>query len=164
MKKEIKRKLRTDKALNSKRSYYVLKFYRLQHQAYIEKSKTKLLFYSIVKEIVFFFLRLDAQISYKAYIGENIRLPHCAQGVVISAKAHIENNQTIYHQVTIGINENLREELQRIVIHENCYMSCGCKIISCEVGKNTKIGPNAVVYQNIPEGSLYVNSGIIIKK
>jgi len=157
--KKIKESLSIDKKLNNKRSYAVLKWYRLEHKAYVENKKVKLKILSMLKEIVFLCLRIDAQISYKAQIGDNIRILHSGGGVVISSKAIIHDYQTIYHQVTIGINENLPEKDQPIIIEENCYLSCGCKIISCRIGKNSKIGPNAVVYKDIPEGSLFINIG-----
>ena len=113
-----------------------------------------------VKSILFFFLQIDSQISYKAVIGYNIRLLHRGNGVVISAKAILGNNLTIYHQVTIGINENKPVSEQTIVIKDNCYLSAGCKVISCTIGENCKIGPNAVVYKDLPSGSLYVSSNI----
>lgn len=118
---------------------------------------------AILKEISFFVLRIDCQISYKAIIGDNIRLPHSGMGVVISSKATIYDNQTIYHQVTIGVNENLPEEKRKIIIHENCYFSAGCKVINCEIGKNVKVGPNAVVYKDLPANCLYVSENLLKK-
>lgn len=82
---------------------------------------------------------------------------------MISAKAILGNNLTIYHQVTVGINENKPVEQQTIRIMDNCYLSAGCKIISCTVGENSKIGPNAVVYKDLPAGSLYVSSNQLLR-
>ena len=162
MKNKLKKSLSIDKSINSYKSYLVLFFYRNLHLAYLKNSKLCLLFYLVLREITFNLLGITAQISYKADIGDNIRLPHSAMGVVISSKAVISSNQTIYHQVTIGINENLPQEKQKIQINENCYLSCGCKIISAEVGKNCKIGPNAVVFKNLPDNTVYVCKGMEI--
>ena len=120
-----------------------------------------LILLTFIKELVFFFLRIDAQISEKALIGDNIRLPHSGNGVIISSKAVIEDNVTIYHQVTIGINEFKALEEQHVVIRKNCYLSAGCKVINCEVGEKSKIGPNAVVYKDIPPNSFYVSDNIL---
>lgn len=103
-------------------------------------------------------LGMNSQISYKAKIGENIRFPHKAQGVVISAHAIIVDNITIYHQVTIGINENKCKDLQRVIIKDNCYLSAGCKVISCIIGENCKIAPNVCVYKNLEPNSLAYNA------
>lgn len=159
----LKENLRLDRKNNSTKSYLILYFYRKMHAASLKKHhKLRLKLWTIFKEIVFFFIGVNAQISYKAEIGSDIRLLHSGMGVVISSKAIIENHQTIYHQVTIGINENKPVELQRIIIHDNCYLSVGCKIISCEVGAGSKIGPNAVVYKDLPENSLYVTQNTLL--
>jgi serine O-acetyltransferase len=107
----------------------------------------------MIWEVTKIILNINCQISYMATIGSNIRLPHIAEGVIISPKAEIGNYVTIFHQVTIGINESLSEEKQAISIGDGCYISAGAKIISCKIGKNVKIGPNAVVYKNIEDNS-----------
>ena len=106
------------------------------------------------KNILYLILRINEQISYEAKIGNNIRLPHCAMGVVISSKAIIGDNVTIYHQVTIGVNENKPEDKKQVEICDNCYLSTGCKIISCKIGINCKIAPNAVVYKDLPPNTM----------
>lgn len=164
MNKKLISNLLIDRKINSMRSFIILMFYRLMNWSYVTKHiGIRLFILSILKEFFYFILRIDCQISYKANIGKNIRLLHCGMGVVISSKAIIEDNQTIYHQVTIGINENLPPEMQPILIHSNCYLSTGCKIISCELGENSKIGPNAVVYKDLPENTLYVSENKILK-
>lgn len=164
-KRSLSEDIRLDRKNNSTRSFIILFFYRTMHSAYIKKNKLSLVLLSLLKGLAFWILNVDAQISYKAEIGSDIRLPHSANGVVISAKAVIGDHQTIYHQVTVGINENKPLEEQRIIIHDNCYLSAGCKVISCEVGAGSRIGPNAVVYKDLPENSVYVASNqFVIKK
>jgi serine O-acetyltransferase len=72
----------------------------------------------------------------------------------------IGNNITIYHLVTIGVNENkcFKKDRNCVVIEDNCYISAGAKIISARVGKNCKIGANAVVFEDIPDNSMVFNS------
>lgn len=165
-----------DKKNNSFRSFIILFFYRLMN--YISNIKNNLtqrlidmpvhtytylcvcsfllFLLNFLKELSFFILRIDTQISEKARIGDNIRLPHSGNGVIISSKAIIEDNITIYHQVTIGINELKPKEEQLVIVRKNSYLSAGCKVINCEIGENCKIGANAVVYKNLPTNSLYV--------
>lgn len=104
--------------------------------------------------MIYFLLGIDAQISYKAVLGDYIRFPHKAMGVVISPKAIIGNHVSIFHHVTIGVNESLPKDRQKIEIGNNCYLSTGCKIISCKVSDNCRIAPNAVVYKDLPSNSL----------
>lgn len=138
---------------NSFRSKLVLLEYRINHKLYVKKHRWLCTLLHAFWELLKPILNINCQISYKAIIGDNVRLPHRADGVIISSKAIIGNNVTIYHQVTIGINENLPLHMQRVIIKDNVYISSGAKIISCTVGKNAKIGPNAVVYKDIPDNT-----------
>lgn len=151
---KLRELVKIDRKMNSTRSFLVLLMYRICHSLYEKKSRFRLGAMVFVKNLLFAFLSLDAQISYKAEIGHHIRLPHSAMGVVISSYAVIHNHITIFHQVTLGVNENLPVEQQQIVIEDNCYLSAGCKVISCRVGAGSRIAPNAVVYKDVPEGSL----------
>lgn len=148
--------IRIDFKNNSFRSAITLAFYRLMHYLYLrEKSlfvRTCLKIIKIIWGIFKIVLGINSQISYKAEIGSGIRLPHIGEGVIISAKAQIGNNVTIYHQVTIGINEKLTKiDDQKIIIGDNSYISAGAKIISCKVGANVSVGPNAVVYTDVED-------------
>jgi serine O-acetyltransferase len=142
---------------NSKKSFVILLLYRIMHFCFIHKLYVLNLFLGIIKGLIYFLLNIDAQISYEAEIGSDIRLPHSANGVVISSYAIIEDHQTIYHQVTIGVNEKIPKEERKVIIRENCYLSAGCKVISCELSPNCKIGPNAVAYKDLPTNSILVS-------
>lgn len=146
--------LKIDWKRNSKKSFIILFFYRLCHTSYKNKNKFLLYFFLFLKSIVFWLLRIDAWIEYEAEIGSNIRLPHSGNGLVISRFSRIGNNVTIFHQVTLGVNESLPINERYISISDNCYISVGAKIISCSIGERCKIAPNAVVRKNTPPNSL----------
>lgn len=152
----LRKQLEIDRKLNSFSSYMVLYCYRIANHLYEKNHRYASLAWGGVRYMIYSILRLDAQISERAQIGSNIRLLHRGQGVVISAKAVIGNNITIYHQVTIGINENLPLDKQSVHIEDHCYLSTGAKIISCHIGENCKIGPNAVVWKDTPANSLVI--------
>lgn len=90
-------------------------------------------------ELLKVLLNINCQISYKANIGNNIRLPHIREGVVISSKATIGDNVTIFYQVTIGVKENLPLDTQAIIIGDNCYLSVGSNVISCKLENNVVV-------------------------
>ena len=145
-------KIKEDFKINSFKSGVILLIYRVNNFLYLEYGSGFLLKISlIISEFIKVLLNINAQISYKAKIGRRIRLPHVANGVVISSKAIIGNDITIYHQVTIGIKENIPIQNQFINIEDNCYISAGAKIISCTLKRNTVIGPNAVVFKDTCE-------------
>lgn len=146
--------LKEDYQLNSFESFMVLFFYRVKH--YLWEKKLKILF-KIVSLLFFIFKLLtssQSQISYKCYLGRRLRLPHKAFGVVISKYAIVGDDVTIYHNVTIGINESYNSQNRIIRIDNECYISCGVVIISCEIGKRCKIVPNRSVYQDMPDDSI----------
>lgn len=69
------------------------------------------------------------------------------------------NNVTIFHHVTIGVNDSKPDEDKRIVIKDNCYLSTRSVIISCVIGESCIIAPYAVVYTDVPLGMLcYANN------
>lgn len=150
-------KITSDKKLNSNRSFIILLKYRITNYLYSKNNCLcggVIVILDMIFSIIDFLLNINAQISYKATIGRNIKLPHSANGVVISSKARIGDNVTIFHQCTIGINESKPLDEQSIHIGDNCILSAGCKIISCSIGDNCHIGANAVVVKDLPKGSL----------
>ena len=156
--------LKQDYSNNSKKSFIILFFYLTMHICYENKRRVYLALLSLLKYFVFLLLRIDAQISYEAQIGDDIRLPHSGNGVVISSDAIIEDHQTIYHQVTIGINEKFPKEDRKVIIRKNCYLSVGCKIINCEISEGCKIGPNAVAYRDLAPNTTLVCNCMEIKR
>ena len=84
-------------------------------------------------------------------------------GVVIGETSDIADNVTIYHMVTLGgispsINSNDQREIKRHpTLHDNVVVSSGAQILGpVIVGKNARIGANAVVTKNVPENAVMV--------
>ena len=90
-------------------------------------------------------------------------------GVVIGETSEIGNNVTIYHMVTLGgISPSIKSNEQRNIkrhptLMDNVVVCAGAQILGpVIVGKNAKIGANAVVTKNVPENAVMV--GIPAKK
>ena len=84
-------------------------------------------------------------------------------GVVIGETSDIADNVTIYHMVTLGgispsINSNDQREVKRHpTLRDNVVVGSGAQILGpVIVGKNAKIGANAVVTKNVPENAVMV--------
>ena len=97
-----------------------------------------------------------------AKIGKNLFIDH-GMGVVIGETSDIADNVTIYHMVTLGgispsINSNDQREVKRHpTLHDNVVVGSGAQILGpVIVGKNAKIGANAVVTKNVPENAVMV--------
>ena len=84
-------------------------------------------------------------------------------GVVIGETSEIGNNVTIYHMVTLGgISPSIESDEQRNVkrhptLKDNVVVGSGAQVLGpIEVGKNAKIGANAVVTKDVDENSVMV--------
>ena len=84
-------------------------------------------------------------------------------GVVIGETSEIGNNVTIYHNVTLGgISPSINADQQRNTkrhptVLDNAVIGSGAQILGpVTVGKNSKIGANAVVTNDVPENAVMV--------
>ena len=114
----------------------------------------------IISQLSRFFTGIE--IHPKAKIGKNLFIDH-GMGVVIGETSDIADNVTIYHMVTLGgispsINSNDQREVKRHpTLHDNVDVGSGAQILGpVIVGKNAKIGANAVVTKNVPENAVMV--------
>ena len=102
------------------------------------------------------------EIHPRAKIGENLFIDH-GMGVVIGETSEIGNNVTIYHMVTLGgispsINSNdQRGSKRHPTLMDNVVVGSGAQVLGpVVVGKNAKIGANAVVTKDVPENAVMV--------
>ena len=102
------------------------------------------------------------EIHPNAKIGKNLFIDH-GMGVVIGETSEIGNNVTIYHMATLGgispsINSNdQRNTKRRPTLKDNVVVGSGAQILGpVTVGKNAKIGANAVVTKDLPENAVMV--------
>ena len=102
------------------------------------------------------------EIHPRAKIGKNLFIDH-GMGVVIGETSDIADNVTIYHMVTLGgispsINSNDQREIKRHpTLHDNVVVGSGAQILGpVVVGKNARMGANAVVTKNVPENAVMV--------
>jgi len=102
------------------------------------------------------------EIHPKAKIGKNLFIDH-GMGVVIGETSEIKNNVTIYHMVTLGgispsINSNNQRNVKRHpTLEDNVVVGSGAQVLGpIIVGKNAKIGANAVVTKDVPENAVMI--------
>jgi len=97
-----------------------------------------------------------------AKIGKNLFIDH-GMGVVIGETSDIGDNVTIYHNATLGgispsINSNEQRHVKRHpTLKDNVVVGSGAQVLGpIEVGKNAKIGSNAVVTKDVPENAVMI--------
>ena len=102
------------------------------------------------------------EIHPRAKIGKNLFIDH-GMGVVIGETSEIGDNVTIYHMVTLGgispsINSNdQRGSKRHPTLMDNVVVGSGAQVLGpVVVGKNAKIGANAVVRKDVPENAVMV--------
>ena len=120
--------------------------------------------FNLVARIISQFSRFltGIEIHPNAKIGKNLFIDH-GMGVVIGETSEIGDNVTIYHMATLGgispsINSNEQRNTKRHpTLMDNVVVGSGAQILGpVIVGKNAKIGANAVVTKDVDENSVMV--------
>ena len=120
--------------------------------------------FDLVARIISQFSRFltGIEIHPKAKIGKNLFIDH-GMGVVIGETSEIGDNVTIYHMATLGgispsVNSNEQRNIKRHpTLKDNVVVGSGAQILGpVTVGKNAKIGANAVVTKDVPENAVMV--------
>ena len=102
------------------------------------------------------------EIHPKAKIGKNLFIDH-GMGVVIGETSEIGDNVTIYHMATLGgispsiDSDNQRDVKRHPTLKANVVVGSGAQVLGpVVIGKNAKIGANAVVTKDVPENAVMV--------
>ena len=120
--------------------------------------------FNLIARIISQFSRFltGIEIHPNAEIGKNLFIDH-GMGVVIGETSDIGDNVTIYHMVTLGgISPSINSDDQRNTkrhptLMDNVVVGSGAQILGpVVVGKNAKIGANAVVTKDVIENSVMV--------
>ena len=120
--------------------------------------------FDLVARIISQFSRFltGIEIHPKAKIGKNLFIDH-GMGVVIGETSEIKDNVTIYHMVTLGgISPSIKSNDQRDIkrhptLESNVVVGSGAQVLGpVIVGKNAKIGANAVITKDVPENAVMI--------
>ena len=102
------------------------------------------------------------EIHPKAKVGKNLFIDH-GMGVVIGETSEIGDNVTIYHMATLGgispseDSNNQRNVKRHPTLKDNVVIGSGAQVLGpVIVGRNAKIGANAVVTKDVPENAVMV--------
>ena len=120
--------------------------------------------FDLVARIISQFSRFltGIEIHPKAKIGKNLFIDH-GMGVVIGETSEIGDNVTIYHMVTLGgiapsiDSDSQRENKRHPTLMDNVIVGSGAQILGpVVIGKNAKVGANAVVTKNVPDNAVMI--------
>ena len=130
--------------------FHALRVHTLCHFFY----RIKLKFLArVISQLSRFFTGVE--IHPGAKIGKGVFIDH-GMGVVIGETAEVGDNVLIYHGVTLG-GTGKDTGKRHPTIESNVIISAGAKILGpITIGKNSKIGAQAVVLENVPPNSTAV--------
>ncbi|MGN7611762.1 serine O-acetyltransferase [Magnetococcales bacterium HHB-1] len=90
-----------------------------------------------------------------ATIGQGFFIDH-GMGVVIGETTEIGDNVTIYHGVTLG-GTSWKKGKRHPTLEEGVVVGAGAKILGpITMGRNVRVGSNAVVVKDVPSDSTVV--------
>lgn len=99
----------------------------------------------------------NCDISYKALIGKNVRMPHPI-GIVIGEGVIINDNVMLFQQVTLGSHgkKNISNK-EYPIVESGVKIFAGAKIIGgVTIGENAIIGANSIVNIDVPKDTVAV--------
>jgi serine O-acetyltransferase len=132
-------------------------WYRIAHFLYHIKLK-------LIAEGLMFLVRctLNIEIHPQAEIGKRLFIDH-GTGVVIGATSLVGDDVTIYHGVTLG-GTGKHHGKRHPTIGNQTIIGAGAKILGpVLIGEAVKIGANAVVLTDVPDGCTAVGVPAVIK-
>ncbi|WP_319371125.1 hypothetical protein [uncultured Ilyobacter sp.] len=131
--------------------------------AYNKNKKTRAKVFNLILRVIF-----ACDIPYSVKIGKNVQLVHNGLGCVFHPKVNIGSNCKIYQNVTLGGNGKIIDGVLTNkggpTLEEGVTVFSGaCVLGSVKIGKNSIIGANAVVLNDVPENSIAVGVPVKIK-
>ena len=114
----------------------------------------------LISQITRFFTGIE--IHPGAKVGKNLFIDH-GMGVVIGETSEIKDNVTIYHMVTLGgispstNSDDQRDAKRHPTLEDNVVIGSGAQVLGpVTIGKNAKVGANAVVTKDVSENAVMI--------
>lgn len=138
-------------------SFHAVTIYRLAHWFYKKE-------WFFIARWISQFMRFitGIEIHPGAIIGKGLFIDH-GMGVVIGETAEIGNNVTLYHGVTLGgvspaeESDKQRNLKRHPTLMDNVIIGSGAQVLGpLTIGKGARVGANAVVVHDVPNGETVV--------
>ena len=131
---------------------HALIMHRVAHELWVKECKTSARLLSSFSRFA-----TGIEIHPGAKIGRRFFIDH-GMGVVIGETAEIGDDVTLYHGVTLG-GTTWNKGKRHPTLEDGVVVGAGAKILGpFTVGKNAKVGSNAVVTKAVPTGTTAVGN------
>ncbi|NHB58567.1 serine O-acetyltransferase [Acinetobacter shaoyimingii] len=131
---------------------HALIMHRVAHELWLKEHKTSARMLSSFSRFA-----TGIEIHPGAKIGKRFFIDH-GMGVVIGETAQIGDDVTLYHGVTLG-GTTWNKGKRHPTLEDGVVIGAGAKILGpFTVRKNAKVGSNAVVTKEVPEGATAVGN------
>ncbi|MCI6530575.1 MAG: serine O-acetyltransferase [Mesosutterella sp.] len=131
--------------------FHAVQFWRLSHWCWIQGWWTLARWISHVARFL-----TGIEIHPGAKIGRRVFIDH-GMGTVIGETAEVGDDCTIYQGVTLGGTSLGRGEKRHPTLESGVIVGAGAKVLGgWTVGRNARIGSNAVCLKPVPEGATIV--------
>ncbi len=136
---------------------HALWFHKVGHFLY---RKNRFVIARVISQIGRFFTGIE--IHPGAKIGPGLFIDH-GMGVVIGETAEIGKNVLLFHGVTLG-GTGKDQGKRHPTVGDNVIIGAGVKVLGpITIGNNAKVGANAVVLEDVPDGATVVGIPAEIK-
>ena len=98
-----------------------------------------------------------------AVLGRRLFIDH-GMGVVIGETAEVGEDVTIFHGTTLG-GTSMSKGKRHPTVGDRVVIGAGAKVLGpITLGSDTKVGANAVVVKNVPDGAVAVGVPAAVKR
>jgi serine O-acetyltransferase len=130
--------------------FHAMVFHRLAHKLWRRDFKLLARWISLFSRFI-----TGIEIHPGAKIGRHFFIDH-GMGVVIGETSTIGDDVTIYHDVTLG-GTSFSKGIRHPQIGNNVIIGAGAQVLGpIQVGDGARIGSNAVVVKDVPQGATMV--------
>lgn len=140
------------------RGWHALLAYRFAHWMFLHKCRFGSEVLTRIVQVIY-----GIDIDYRCTIEGGVVIVH-GIGLVVGQGAYVSRGVVLYHQVTLGIRGNPRND-GFPTVGAGCTLGAGSKLLGpIRIGEGSFVAANAVVTRNVAAGSLATSHGALTVK
>lgn len=146
---ELRSPLRAFLSLATDNGFQLLALYRIAH--FLSGTRAS---FAIAPVKWLQYVLTGSEVNHLSVIGRRVRFPH-PTGIIIGAGAVVEDDVTIFQQVTLGSHGRPGQPKQYPRVREGAVIYAGARIIGgVVIGKRAVVGANSVVVDDVQDDTI----------